>query len=385
MDITIMPRLLQGQITAPPSKSMAHRLLICGACADKNTQLICPETGHDIAATVQCLNALGADIQPTDDGYYIRPIRKPVQNAVLHCKESGSTLRFLLPVVGALGVDATFVMEGRLPCRPLSPLWEEMERMGCRLSRPSENTLRCQGKLEKGHYCISGNVSSQFVSGLLLALPLIGDPSHLQIRGTLESAPYVDMTVAAVQMFKLGAPDVITVEGDWSNAAFWLAANCLGSEIDIQGLDSQSMQGDRCIAALLPQLRERATISMANIPDLMPIMAVVAAARQGAVFTDIGRLRLKESDRIASTTAMITALGGQTEVTANALTIHGTGLQGGNVDSFGDHRIAMAAAIAATVCKEPVTIAGAQCVHKSYPKFWDDYARLGGNYGQQLR
>ncbi len=378
MDITIQPGPLSGTVTAPPSKSMAHRMLICAALADNMTRLICPEINRDIAATVDCLNALGAQITAEGSGFLVEPIRRVPKTAVLNCCESGSTLRFLLPIAGALGVDAIFTMDGRLPQRPLSPLWEEMERMGCRLSRPTASSIHCTGKLQPGQYTIDGGVSSQFISGLLMALPLIGS-SHLEITGRLQSRPYVEMTRAVLSQ---GWTTQQQVEGDWSNSAFWLAANNLGSQITINGLDTCSLQGDKAIADLLPALQGNATVSAADTPDLVPVLAVAAAAKYGAVFTDIQRLRLKESDRVASTIAMVEGLGGRAKATENTLTVFGAGLKGGTVDSCGDHRIAMAAAIAATVCREPVTILGAECVSKSYPLFWEEYGKLGGNYGK---
>ena len=393
MDITIHPRLLRGDITVIPSKSIAHRLLICAAFADRPTQLVCPQSNRDIDATVDCLNALGADIRRTDSGFTVIPADIIPQNAVLNCCESGSTLRFLLPIVGALGVDATLSMEGRLPQRPLSPLWEEMERMGCSLSRPTKNTIRCCGKLKCGEYIISGGVSSQYTTGLSFALCLMEPGSTLQITGKIESQPYLDLTKDAIDRFSGGfgkgrfrSPGYLTVEGDWSNGAFFVTAAMLGSELDIQGLENASTQGDRAVLDVLPQIRtDKPTISAAHIPDLIPILSVAAAIHHGAVFTDIQRLRLKESDRVASTIAMIESLGGKAEATEDRLTIHGTGLIGGTVDSVNDHRIAMATAIAATVCKETVTLLDAQCVNKSYPQFWEEYARLGGNYEQYIR
>ncbi len=385
MDITIQPRLLKGHITAPSSKSLAHRLLICAALADNSTQLICPETNRDIAATVKCLRLLGADILQTDSGYTVSPMEKAAATATLPCGESGSTLRFLLPIIGALGIDATFEMEGRLPQRPLSPLWEEMERMGCTLSRPTADTIACTGKLRPGHYRMDGSVSSQFISGLMMALPLIESETTLEITGKVESKPYIEMTQYVLDLFKDGCPEQIEVEGDWSSAAFWLAANALGSEVTVNNINPDSPQGDKAIVEFLPKLEENVTISAADIPDLVPVLAVVAAANQGAVFTDIRRLRLKESDRVASIVAMLEALGGKAEAAENTLTVYGTGLTGGTVNSFGDHRIAMAAGIAATVCRTPVTILDAECVSKSYPEFWNEYARLGGNYGEYLR
>ncbi len=396
MDITIQPRLLRGKLNIIPSKSQAHRYLICAAFADSSTHLICPASNQDIEATAACLNALGAQIVPTEDGYWVTPVTVLPEKATLPCGESGSTLRFLLPVVGALGVDTTFYMKGRLPKRPLSPLWEEMERMGCTLTRPTTDTVRCQGKLSPGQYRIDGGVSSQFITGLLLALSLLEKESQLTVTGKLESAPYVRMTEEALSRFGVStqplgsqhfrSPGVLTVEGDWSNGAFFLAANTLGSDLDIRGLAADSPQGDRTAATLLPALSAgNAEISAADIPDLVPILAVTAAACHGAVFTDIRRLRLKESDRVTSVIAMITHLGGKAYADENTLTVLGTGLLGGTVDTCNDHRIAMAAAIAATISREPVTILGAQAVNKSYPQFWEEYRRLGGYYEQYLR
>ena len=386
MDITIQPTRLRGSIAVPPSKSIAHRMLICAAFADKQTQLICPETSEDIEATANCLQALGADILKTDNGYRILPIQRIPESADLYCRESGSTLRFLLPIIGALGVSATFHLEGRLPRRPLSPLWEEMERMGCSLSRPTADTVQCQGKLRPGAYTMDSSISSQFVSGLLLALPLIVGETSLQITGKPESCPYIELTRRTIEYFRNDHPEQITVEGDWSNGAFWLTAAFLGSELSVLNLDECTTQGDLAITELLPQLQSGTpTISATDIPDLIPILSIAAATKNGAYFTDTGRLRHKESDRISAIIAMLKALGGKAEATENALTVYGTGLIGGTVDSFGDHRIAMSAAIAATVCTASVTILGAECVQKSYPRFWEDYAHLGGIYEKYLR
>ena len=388
MDIRIIPRKLSGTISAIPSKSQAHRMLICGALSDNETTLICPDTNRDIEATASCLNSLGAQITRTTDGYHIRPIRNVPETAVLHCGESGSTLRFLLPVAGALGVDTVFQLEGRLPLRPLSPLWEEMERMGCQLSRPTPDSIRCTGKLLPGDYVIDGGVSSQFVSGLEFALPLISGETSLHISGKLESKPYVEMTRRAKECFhapRYHSPGTITVEGDWSNGAFFLAAAALGNPVITENLSQTSPQGDRAVFDLLSDLEKHCCISAADIPDLVPILSVVAACKAGAVFTDIQRLRLKESDRVATVIAMLESLGGKAEATEQTLTVYGTGLKGGTVDCANDHRIAMSAAIAATVCTEPVILLGAQCINKSYPRFFEEYRRLGGNYEQYIR
>lgn len=398
MDITIYPRKLQGNIKAISSKSHAHRLLICAAFSDAETDLVCNETNADIEATAGCLNVLGARVTRTDTGYHVIPMQSPPETAQIDCGESGSTLRFILPIVCALGVKATIYMTGRLPHRPLSPLWEELERMGCVLSRPTGNTICTSGKLRPGEYMIAGNVSSQFISGLLFALPLLDGNSKITVTGELESRPYVTMTLDALSMFGISTSNFdingsfpfhssgrITVEGDWSNGAFFLTAAAMGNKIHVTNLSDQSSQGDKVISKILGTSQHIPTISAKDIPDLIPILAVYFAVNGGAVFTDIKRLRLKESDRVESVGNLLAALGVESIATENTLTVKDGHFTGGIVDAHNDHRIAMAAAIAATVADSPVTILGAHCVAKSYPTFWSEYKRLGGNYEQYIR
>jgi len=398
MDLILYPKKLQGTVKAIPSKSQAHRLLISAALADAPTTLLCGQTNKDMEATAACLRALGARITYDDGAYRVDPIRDLPKSASLPCGESGSTLRFLLPLAGALGVDATFCLEGRLGKRPLSPLWEEMERMGCTLSRPAENTVRCTGKLCAGDYYIDGNISSQFITGLLFACSVLPGESRIHVKGKLESQPYVTMTQDALAAFGVKTealtiktasyktPGKLAVEGDWSNAAFFLAAGAMGSEVTLTGLADSSSQGDRACVALLKALcRENTTVAAEDIPDLVPILSVVAAACHGARFTGVHRLRLKESDRIATTIAMLEALGGSACADNNTLTVSGGCLTGGKVNAAGDHRIAMSAAIASTVCQAPVVILGAECVEKSYPGFWEAFKNLGGSYAEYIR
>ncbi|MBQ8880860.1 MAG: 3-phosphoshikimate 1-carboxyvinyltransferase [Oscillospiraceae bacterium] len=398
MDITIHPGGLTGTVRAIPSKSQAHRLMICAAFSDGPTYLECPQTNADIEATARCLNALGADIQRTADGYQVTPVKRVPATAVLNCAESGSTLRFLLPIACALGVEATFQMEGRLPCRPLSPLWEELERMGCSLSRPTETTILISGKLQSGEFSLSGKVSSQFITGLLFATALLDGKSLITITDSLESKSYVEMTQLALRTFGVDtdsycvkgsfpfrSPGKLTVEGDWSNGAFWLAAKALGNCLTVTNLSPNSPQGDRASAQILADLEHNVTVSAADIPDLVPILAVVAGATKGAVFTDIARLRLKESDRVASVCNMLNALGATAFADENTLTVKPGKYHSCTIDAVNDHRIAMSAAIAATVADGPVTVLGAECVSKSYPAFWQVYKELGGKYEQHLR
>ncbi len=398
MDITIYPGRLSGTLRAIPSKSQAHRLLICAAFSDQPTVLYCPDTNQDIEATASCLRALGAKILRNDNGYVVTPIADLPKSATLDCCESGSTLRFILPVVCALGVNATIHMSGRLPDRPLSPLWEELERMGARLSRPTITTISVSGQLLPGEYTISGSVSSQFITGLLLATALLPGVSHITVTGQLQSKPYIDITKQALSLFGVStqgnmiqgsrpfpSPGHVCVEGDWSNAAFFLVANKLGSSLTVDNLNPDSTQGDRAIAAIIEQDAQNPVISAADIPDLVPIMAVLFGAKNGAIFTDIQRLRMKESDRVASVSNMMEAFGVPAVSTESTLTIGFGRFRSCTVDAAGDHRIAMAAAIGATVANGPVTILGAECVAKSYPAFWQEFKRLGGNYEQHIR
>lgn len=398
MDITIFPGHLSGTIRAIPSKSQAHRLLICAAFSDKPTFLECPQTNEDIEATARCLNALGSHIIRVDTGYQVTPVAQVPKSAVMNCGESGSTLRFILPIVCALGVSTTIQMRGRLPYRPLSPLWEELERMGCSLNRSTEDSIQTSGKLRSGDFTISGNVSSQFITGLLFAAALLDGTSSISITGALESKPYIEMTQRALSTFGVNtenfqvtgsfpfhSPGSITVEGDWSNGAFFLGAKALSNPVEITNLNSDSPQGDRAVAKLLAQADGTQHISAADIPDLVPILAVVFGAKRGAVFTDIARLRLKESDRVASVCDMLNRLGAKATATDNTLIVEPGQYQSCTIDAVGDHRIAMAAAIAATKANGPVTILGAECVAKSYPAFWQEYKNLGGNYEQYLR
>lgn len=398
MDITITPGLLCGDVEAVPSKSMAHRYLICAAFADAITNIYCPAINQDIEATVVCLQALGSEISYDNVRFTVKPARQIPKSAVLDCGESGSTLRFLLPIVGALGVNATFILKGHLADRPMEDLCLEMTRMGCQIHKTDHHTLVCSGQLQAGNYHITGSVSSQFSSGLLFAMALIPGNCHLNITDTLQSRPYVHMTRQALEYFsidtndltisadsKFRTPKELFVEGDWSNAAFYFAANALGSSVNIRGLDPHSMQGDQNITRFLSILDNYSVIDGADTPDLIPVLSVIAAAKQGAVFMNIEKLRYKESDRVAAIISMLDAFGVSASATINELTVKPGRLNGCTVDPCGDHRIAMSAAIAATIANGPVTILNAECVSKSYPHFWQDFRKLGGKYEQHIR
>ena len=406
MKMTIQPGPLGGELPAIPSKSQAHRLLICAALAEEPTLLSCGALNRDIEATAACLEALGAEVEYRCGAFRISPIRSLSGGAVLDCGESGSTLRFLLPVVCALGAEGCFLLRGRLPERPLSPLWEELERHGAVLGRTARDRVTFSGKLEPGDYRIPGDISSQYISGLLFALPLLEGESTLTPSGRLESAGYLEMTKQAQALFGLTwsgdrsvetwrltsgrryrSPGLAEVEGDWSGASFWLAADALSPrKIRLTGLNAASAQGDRAAAELIPRIRAgNAVIDAGDIPDLVPPLAVVAAVSPGETrFVNAGRLRLKESDRLQSVCAMLRSLGADAEEKPEELILRGKEtLRGGVVDSCRDHRIAMSAAVAAIACREPVTVLGAEAVEKSYPAFWADYRSLGGELREE--
>ena len=392
----LTPRPLRGEIAALPSKSQAHRALICAALAKGKTRIVCGQTGQDVEATVRCLRALGAEIEYDGTAYTVAPITVPAQDAVPDVGESGSTLRFLLPVACALGVNTEFVLHGRLAKRPMEPLWSELQRHGAVLER-GENTIRTGGKLAGKDFSLAANVSSQFLSGILFALCVMGGGS-LHLETAMESAPYFDMTCDALERFgaelikeeavirlasgSMQSPGELAVEGDWSNAAFWLCADRIGgSRLTVTGLDPASRQGDRAAPACIDAIcAGNAVIDCGQIPDLVPPLAALAAFCPGrTVFAGAARLRLKESDRIESVVQMLKSLGAEAGALPDGLWVEGRRcLPGGTVDACGDHRIAMAAAICAPGCEGPVTIRGAEATEKSYAGFWKDYVNLGG-------
>ena len=412
MTRTVAPGPRAGVIQIPASKSQAHRMLICAALSREPSRLILDGFSADIEATMQCLEALGARCEETANGLSVTPVGVCPAQARLDVGESGSTLRFLLPVLGALGVQAEIRMHGRLPERPLSPLWEVLEAHGMRLQQDG-TILHTDGQLIAGDYSLPGNVSSQYISGLLFALPLLGGNSTLTVTGALQSARYVSMTEQALAeadiltkkdgpVWQIGggqryaSPAVQTVEGDWSNAAFFLCMGALSATgVTVTGLNSTSLQADRAITEILVRFGAELTVSedavtvrrgvlhgitldAGPIPDLVPVVSCLAALCDGETRVEnAARLRLKESDRLQTTAALLSALGGSVRELPDGLIISSRGrLSGGTADACGDHRIAMSAAMAACGCEGPVTVSGSECVAKSYPAFWEDFASL---------
>ena len=385
MNLTITPGKLSGTVTPPPSKSQAHRLLICAALAGEGSVIHNLADSQDTRATRRCLAELTTDRRTLPE---------------LDCGESGSTLRFLIPLALALRGGGVFTGHGRLMERPQKPYFDLFDEKGIQYEQ-KDGVLTVEGRLTPGEYRLPGNVSSQFFTGLLLALPLLDGPSAIIPTTPLESEGYIGMTLDAMHEFGVDIASTrsipphylvsggrryqraeVTVEGDWSQAAFWYAANCLGCTVDVRGVSQYSTQGDRVIESLCLELSQPGDteIDMSGCPDLAPPVAAAAAVRQGTTrLVNAGRLRIKESDRLAAITAALNALGARVTEHPDSLTIYGRdGLTGGTVDCCNDHRIAMMAAIAATRCREPVTLLGAECVAKSYPDFWEHYRMLGG-------
>lgn len=408
MNVTIRPQKLCGTITPPPSKSQAHRLIIAAALADGESVLSNVAFSQDILATLSCMEQLGARWEKID-GSTIRvqglaagaPVLQKDGMPHFDCGESGSTLRFLIPIALAVAGGGVFSGRGRLMERPQKLYFDLFEEKGISWEQ-KDGTLTVRGTLESGTFLLPGNVSSQFFTGLLYALPLLDGASRITATTALESESYIAMTMDALKgcgvavdvlegkqgsFFVPGAqryaPTQRRVEADWSQAGFWYAAMALGNLVDVTGMSENSRQGDQVVADAFVKLCRSGDVELdvADCPDLVPPLAAMAAVRKGTTsIVHAARLRIKESDRLSAVTAVMNALGAHIEELHDGLVICGleTLCGGVSVDACNDHRIAMMAAVAATRCKEPVTIEGAECVRKSYPNFWEDYEMLGG-------
>lgn len=408
MTVTVYPCVINGTIPAIASKSAAHRQLIAAALSGSPTTLEMNATSDDIEATIQCLKSLGAEITPSAGSVCVCPLSSGKRPA-LNCGESGSTLRFLLPVAAALGRGGVFSGSGRLPDRPMEPLISVLRSHGVAFSS-ARLPFEITGRLVSGRFELPGDVSSQFVTGLLLALPLLDGDSEIILSSPLESAGYVELTISVLKSFgvvvyendgvylvpggqSFSSPGRLQVEGDWSNSAYILAAGALGGSVTVTGLSGDSVQSDRAILGLLRSFGAEVSVSAGTVrvssapmrgisadlsqtPDLLPILSVLAAAAAGeSRFTGCGRLRLKECDRLSACADMLCRLGGRGRAGESCLTVQG-GLSGGRTESFGDHRMVMAAA-AAAFAGSPVTIDGAEAVTKSYPDFFKALTCLG--------
>lgn len=416
-NIRVNGKNISGIIGAIPSKSFAHRAFIAAALADGVSEIYFDKSSDDMDYTLKCLEALGAKIEYIKDkGVRIHSIQKLTEIPFLDVGESGSTFRFLLPVATTLYNKVSFIGRGRLPDRPIKDLTDVLTEFGVKFDN-EKLPFTSEGQLQAGKYYLPGDVSSQYVSGLLFAVPLLEGKSEIILKSALESIDYVNMTVAVLkefgvkieeekQKYKVAGQKYISknyqVEGDWSNAAFFLVAGAIGTEITMTGLNNLSIQGDSKIIQILKEFGADVEVSeteikvkknqlkpinvdLKDIPDSLPILAIAAAAVPEGVsrFYNGKRLRLKESDRLRSVAQMIIDLGGKVEEKEEELLVYGTnGLKGGKTSSHGDHRLAMASSIASMISEEAVIIENPEAVSKSYPLFFEDFKKLGGTVNE---
>lgn len=409
----LTPAALNGSITAPPSKSFAHRALIAAALSQGMSTIQNVAYSEDILATMECLSALGADFQRSDSTVTVTGIQSTPAQAALDCRESGSTLRFLLPIAAAYGAETSFSGKGKLPERPMTPYLTPFAQNGALITQSKGMPLTVTGKLFPGLYELDGNISSQFVTGLLFVLPLLEGDSIIRLKSPLQSKDYVRMTIEILTLagiiveetengYRIPGkqcyrPFSYTVEGDYSQAAFFLTAGAVGEPVTCTGLNPHSLQGDKKILDILrgagadvtvsedavtvsPALLRSFVLDGSDIPDLVPVLSVLAAYCDGtSEINHIERLKLKESDRIATTADMLSRFGVPVKAMEDALVIYGgRKFSGSLIDSHHDHRIAMSAAIASIGADSTVTIEDAACVAKSYPAFFEDFNKLGG-------
>ncbi|WP_293727794.1 3-phosphoshikimate 1-carboxyvinyltransferase [uncultured Phascolarctobacterium sp.] len=424
--VKIYPAKLQGTVQAPSSKSMGHREIICAGLAAGTSIVDNISMSKDIEATMRCLKALDVAVDeipsmlPGRKALQITGTGRPAAAAdSVDCGESGSTLRFFIPLGATLNCPLTFMGHGKLVSRPLQAYYDIFDEQLIQYFTDGGNLpLTVNGRLRPGIFKLPGNVSSQFVSGLLFALPLLDGDSVIEITSPLESAAYVDMTLQCLAKYGVSVNNEngahrrylmsgkqryraqnSRVEGDWSQAAFWLAGGSLGSEVVCSGVDFASLQGDKAVVGIMERMganiacgenavtvsggvTQATVIDAANCPDIIPVLTAAAAVSEGITkIINAARLRIKECDRLAAMTSELSKMGAQIVEEDEGLTVYGqpSGLIGGvDVDAWNDHRIAMSLAIAAQRCRLPIVLHGAGSVSKSYPTFWTDYCALGG-------
>ncbi len=417
MDITVSPGKLSGDITVPPSKSAAHRAILAAALARGQSLIENVDLSSDISATIDACRGLGCHIKINKSSRYSTLTIDgglSLTEAQIDCAESGSTLRFFIPVACTLDGTKTFTGRGRLPYRPVDAYLQIFDRQGMAYSRPPgvNLPLTVSGKLHADDFLVDGRVSSQFVTGLLYALPLLCGDSTVSVLGGFESRGYVDLTVDMLRRFGVDIgvsgdsfsvkgsqrflPRQYRVEGDYSQAAFFIVAGAISGGIRISGLDAQSLQPDSVIVELMRRMGADLTyvgnelvikrsplhgtvIDVSQCPDLVPPLAIAAAFAKGETrITGAARLRIKECDRLHALADNLNRLGIAAQETQDELIIQGGTISGGTIDTYGDHRIAMAFSVAASGALGAVHIPGAECVNKSYPDFYEDLKALGG-------
>ena len=412
MKAEISPALMGGKINAIASKSYAHRMLLCAMLSDSQVELKGTTFSKDIEATLNCVKALGADIQHKKDGYVIKKSKRVEDKIILDCIESGSTLRFILPIALALGKECEVVGKEGLAKRPLKDLLDTLREHGAKIDSDTL-PLHISGKLTSGDYKIKGDVSSQYITGLMMALPLLDGDSTISIEGEIVSSKYLDITKDVLNDFNIKIADLdggyyiegnqkykpikeLKVQGDWSNAAFWLALGALNSEVKIDGLFFESVQGDREILQILMDMGAKVsmrgtqlivapgklhsiTLDAKDIPDLVPIVSIVMANADGiSTIKNVDRLRIKETDRLQAVLDVLKAMNIKARYVDDELQILGGKIKAFSVDSYNDHRMVMMAAIAASIADGKCQIDNIEAVNKSYPAFFEDYKVLGG-------
>ena len=413
-NVNVEPSQLNGTVAIPPSKSDVHRAIICGALSRGKCVISPVDLSEDIKATIGCVETLGAKVNISEGVLTIDGSEMfKGNNYQIFCNESGSLLRFIIPVVSAVGISATFTGAGRLPERPIGIYLDCLPKAGVKCTTKSGLPLTVEGQLQPGEFEIPGNVSSQFITGLLFALPLLKEDSKIILTSPLESVAYVDITINVMKKFGViiettdygyfvkgnqkYIPQNYTTEGDWSNAAFFMTAAAIKGDITVTGVDKNSAQGDKEIAEILKRFGAKVEftdngvrvqkgdlkatdIDARQIPDLVPILAVCATFAEGTThITGAERLRIKESDRLSAIANAINQLGGNVIEKPDGLVITGVkSLKGGTVQGVNDHRIVMAMSVATLMATDTVTITDMESIKKSFPNYFEEYNRLGG-------
>lgn len=410
MRMRVYPSKIEGSISIPSSKSVLHRLIISACLCDDTTTIIATDYGKDIRATIDCMRCLGAKIIEVSGKIIITPIATPNQNVVLNVEESGSTLRFLLPIVASLGVTATFIGKEGIVNRPIKPIVDLLKKGGIAFSSDTL-PLTISGKLKSGDYEIDGSISSQFITGLLFAFSITSGDSSLVVNHGLVSSSYVDITIDVLKTFgvdiskdnryhiqgtKLVSPKVIETESDWSSACFMIALAVISGKVRIRSLNFDSKQWDKVILSLLAKMDAKfdcegsdlvvnkskltsTSFTCRDCPDIVPIMSIILANSEGiSSISGVDRLKIKESDRLSNVMDMLSRLGIKTRYDNDILYIYGGKMTPAKLVGYNDHRMTIAGIVALSLVGGEID--GVECTDKSYPTFLKDFERLGGRY-----
>lgn len=413
-DVKFSPFVPNGTVNVPPSKSDVHRAIICAAMANGVSRISPVALSNDIKATIGCIKALGADAVLENNVLTVDGTNMyKNKTALLDCGESGSTLRFFIPIAAVGNINATFVGKGKLPQRPIGIFTEALPKAGTVCKTEGGLPLEIKGQMKSGIFEIPGNVSSQFITGLLLALPILEGDSEIVLASPLESVGYIAMTIRTMKQFGVNIQATekgwhikggqsyktcdYTTDGDWSQAAFFMVLGAVSGKVTVKGVAKDSTQGDKKCAEILAEFGAKVTqrdnevtvekgelkaitVDASQIPDLVPVLSVCAAFAEGTTkIINAERLRIKECDRLKATAELLNNLGGKVKELSDGLEITGvSSLKGGNVNGYNDHRIVMSAAVCAARSDEDITATFAMSINKSYPDFYIDYNSIGG-------